>query len=128
LRSTVMKYGERPARASSRPSWIAAIAAISAIWDATPSNAAQSVGHARRGLCKSGIFRTRTEIFFFEGADCPTLCAKTSMVPLRVIAALEWGLSVICDLRRMHLVRRALLREIPYCDCTRLATILTVST
>jgi hypothetical protein len=30
-----------------------------------------------------------------------------------VIAALEWGLSVICALRRMHLVRRALLRETP---------------
>jgi hypothetical protein len=45
------------------------------------------------------------------------------MASLRVIAALEWGLSVICALRRMHLVRRALLRETPLtATATRLAT------
>jgi hypothetical protein len=32
---------------------------------------------------------------FFQGTDCPTLCAKTSMTSLGGIAALEWGLSVI---------------------------------
>jgi hypothetical protein len=32
---------------------------------------------------------------FWKGADCPTLCAKTSMASLPVIAALERGLSVI---------------------------------
>ena len=33
-----------------------------------------------------------------------------------MIAALEWGLSVICVLRRVHLVRRAPLRETLDCD------------
>ena len=47
---------------------------------------------------------------FLQGDDCPTVYAKTSMASHRVIAALEWGLSVICALRRMHLVRRALLQ------------------
>jgi hypothetical protein len=47
---------------------------------------------------------------FLQGDNCPTLCAKTSMTSLGVIAGLEWGLSVICALRRMHLVRRALLQ------------------
>jgi hypothetical protein len=61
-----------------------------------PSNAAQCEGSARCGLCKSGIFRTPTAIL--RGADCPTLCAKTSMVTLRVIAAFEWAypLSALC--------------------------------
>jgi hypothetical protein len=57
-------------------------------------------------------FRTRTAIYL-ECDDCLTLCAKTSTASLGVIAALEWGLSIICALRRMHLVRRALLRETP---------------
>jgi hypothetical protein len=48
---------------------------------------------------------------FLQGADGPTLCAKTSKTSLRLLAALEWDLSVICALRRMHVVRRALLRE-----------------
>jgi hypothetical protein len=64
-----------------------------AIWNATPSNAAQYEGGAQRGLCSSGIFQTRTAIL--EDADWATLCAKTSMASLPVIAALEWGLSVI---------------------------------
>jgi hypothetical protein len=33
-----------------------------AIWNATPSNAAQCEGSARCGLCSFGIFRTRTAI------------------------------------------------------------------
>jgi hypothetical protein len=45
---------------------------------------------------------------YLQGDDCLTLCAKTSMASLGVIAALEWGLSVIYALRRMHLVCRAL--------------------
>jgi len=72
-----------------------------AIWNATPSNAAQCGGSAQRGLCSSGISNADGD--FLQGDDCPTLCANTSMASLRVIAALEWGLSVICALRRIRL-------------------------
>jgi hypothetical protein len=94
--------------------------ARNAIWNATPSNAAQCEGSAQRGLCSSGISNADGD--FLQVDDCPALCANTSMASLRVIAALEWGLSVICALRRMHFVRRALLRETPLtAAATRLA-------
>jgi hypothetical protein len=50
---------------------------------------------------------------FLQGDDRQTLCAKTSMASLRVIAALEWGAIHHLRFAQMHLVRRALLRENP---------------